>query len=239
MSNDEQSEAPLRDAGEAASSQSKAGRQSAGLWDWASRITSVAAILISLMTAYFTVIRKTDALSVVISFFPPLVYIDDDSGQLALTNLEQNWTFINSGTESVAVIDEEVGVDDKSDCSSGQILFYDTSPIVIKAGEIMIQSLPKLKESDFWKHGTSGGLRSVELLDEKWGKPQPGDQITVCLHFGVVTSGNVTDRVHLPIYTMKVEKGNKVTLGDFSDIVETYDLKKPITIIHHFGTIFY
>ena len=93
-------------------------QQSVGFWELTTRVISIMALLISLLTAYFNIIRKTDELSVVIDNFP-IVYIDSDSGNLGLGGLVQRFTFINSGSDSMAVTGEGISVGEKTVSLSG------------------------------------------------------------------------------------------------------------------------
>jgi hypothetical protein len=230
MSSDEPADV-TPDEGFKADPELKRKSRALGIWDWTNRTISIVAILISLATAYFTVIRRVDRLSVYIPSFP-LPYIDDDSGQLGMTNLEQQLTFINPGTESVAVLAEAAGVMDSSSPDCATSVFYDTTPIVVKSGEIAVKQLDELKESSVWKPGKPLPWGTTRLLDKRYSSSQIGDEITVCMFIWLVTSGNVTSRVALPLYKTKLEKLSKLTIGD---LVRS-DTSLPV--IYHYGTIF-
>ena len=214
--------------------------EKSGVWDWTSRSISLIAIIISLITAYVTVVRRTDALSLFIKNYPPLVYIDDESGQVGMTYLSQNWSLINSGTGSVAVVAEGISVTDKgSDCLKGSALvFYDTPSLIIKSGEIEIQNLEKIEENSFWSAGKPIGLGNTELLGKEFGHLQVGDAITMCLYFSIVTSANVTSAKWLPLYSTKLAKLDTPMMDMMSSNKSNYDFRKPIPIFYHFGTIF-
>jgi hypothetical protein len=158
-------------------------QQSVGFWELTTRVMSIMALLISLLTAYFNIIRKTDELSVVIDNFP-IVAIDSDSGNLALGGLQQRFTFINSGSDSIAVTEEGISVGEKTECEHLIGLSYDIAPLVLKPGEIISQELHKIKQEQLngWKRTETKG-DDAEFLDPKVFKPQVDNVIYVCAFF--------------------------------------------------------
>jgi hypothetical protein len=211
-----------------------------GVWDWTSRIISIIAIVISLLSAYVTVIRRTDALSVYIPHGFPMVFIEDASERIGLINIDADWTLINSGTGAIAVVEEAVGVAETgSNCLTPQFISYETPPVVIKSGDITVQGHGKVRESDFWTPGKNDAGMAYELLREEGGKLDEGTEITVCIFFSVVTSANVTEKKWLPLYKTKLKKLSNVKLEDTSnDYTYNFDSDKTIPILYHFGTIF-
>jgi hypothetical protein len=208
------------------------------MWDWMSHIIAILALLVSLTTAYFTVVRKIHALSVFVPIYPPLVGIDDQSGQLEVTNLDQNLTFINSGTGSVAVMVEGISINDgDSVCSIPPIdaLLYEIEPIVIRPAEIRVHALKAPHDPDSGKSDNN----SKWTIDKSTFVPKVGQIITVCLTLRVVTSANVAETVHLPLYSTKLALGS-TPLADFpKNSWSIYDLSKPLTVIYRYGTTFY
>jgi hypothetical protein len=237
MSNHEPTE-DRRDYALEANPEVEAKREKSGTRNWMSHIIAILALLVSLTTAYFTVVRRIDALSVFVPIYPPLVGIDDQSGQLEVTNLDQSLTFINSGTGSVAVMLEGISISDgDSVCSVPPVAaqIYEIDPIVIKPGEIRVHEV-KTSKADSGK-SDNNSQRTIEKSD--FGL-KVGQIITVCLTLSVVTSANVAETVRLPLYSTKLALGSTTTLSDFSkNSWSIYDLSKPLTVIYHYGTIFY
>jgi hypothetical protein len=209
-------------------------RKKSGARNWTSHIIATLALLVSLISAYFTVVRRIDALSVFVPIYPPLVFIDDKSGHLEVTNLDQNLTYINSGTGSVAVMLEGITINDgdaDAVCSNQPVAvqLYQIEPIVIKPGEIRVHDVKN-------DSGKSDRKRTVEKSD--FGL-KAGQIITVCLFLSVVTSANVAETVRLPLYSTKLALAS-IPFSDFSKSVwSVHDLSKPLTVIYHYGTIFY
>ena len=105
--------------------------------DWITSVLSVLAICISLITAYFSLLRVNDDVRMVVSRFPQL-NIETDK----LLTLEKEFTlaFINAGNRpavvvSVALLVEQANTDKQC---SGDATYFDTKiePLVIKASEI-------------------------------------------------------------------------------------------------------
>jgi hypothetical protein len=174
---------------EGADAKVESGRHSIGFWELTTRVISIIALLISVLTAYFNIIRKTDELSVVIDNFP-IVYIDRDSGNLGLGGLYQQFTFINFGSFSMAVTDEGVSIGEKAQCEPWIGLSYDIAPVVIKSGEIVSQEIHKIKQNQpGWKPAETKD-DDAETLDPKVMKPAIDDMVYVCAFFTIVSSSN-------------------------------------------------
>ena len=216
-------------------------QQSVGFWELTTRVMSIMALLISLLTAYFNIIRRTDEMSVVIDNFP-IVYIDSDSGNLGLGGLQQRFTFINSGSDSMAVTEEGISVGEKTECEPLIGLSYDIAPVVLKSGEIISQALHKVKQEQLrgWKRSETKG-DDAEILDPKVFKPQVNNEMYVCAFFTIVSSSaHLTERKMVPLYKGKLKIMSQSTplLDAVRDLEYFFDTDRPITIYHRYGTIF-
>jgi len=224
--------------------ESKERRQTSGFWEITTRAVSILALFISALTAYFNVIQKTDDLSLVISHYP-LVSIENE--KLALAMLDQHFTFINSGSGPIGVLEEGLAASDPvSKCSSRREraeLRYGVEPLVIKSGDIVSQAIDNVSADGlFWKSQKNSVYNGeVVLLNQDVFKPEIGATVLICAYFSIVTSANLTMNTTVPLYTVKLQQ-----LSSDEKLIDAwsgYDLRfepggKPINLVHRYGTIF-
>jgi len=114
--------------------------------DWITLTLSVLAFLISVVTAYFNLVRQTDDLRLVISATPG-TFINDNRIELS----EFTVSLINAGNRNAIVhyiwvlIDQTTEGKAQTNCAQGTEVGVDGQPLIIKEKEILpkqIQAVP-------------------------------------------------------------------------------------------------
>jgi hypothetical protein len=225
------------------SAQKESGRQRFAAKDVVTMAVSFMAIGLSVVTFYFTVLRRSEALSMIPETIPFALYSDDEK-KLTLTNNDMKVTFINSGNRPIGVLDIDVAYllqtnARRRGCDSvmqraGDILFGTSfRPFVIKENEVSIQQVrvtgaSTTNDGKFIK--PAGGEREI---------PPPGEMtnkyfdIEVCILIKIASPAlaRVNQEVSVDEYTL-VERGYKPKGGRISRLGEA------ILIHKHEGTIF-
>jgi hypothetical protein len=142
---------------------------------------SIFALIISALSAYWTIIRQVDDLRVVISGAPKAIYKDDHTIEFWITN--GNLTFTNLGNRSAAVVSALLNIklpgSNGDKCTEGgNSWLLDVSAVVIKAGDISVQSTRLAKGND------NPILYPVEF--------RTGENVNIetCMIFNVITPDN-------------------------------------------------
>jgi hypothetical protein len=199
---------------------------------------SVLALLVSGMTAYFTVARQADDLRVVIERTPAVFLTEKKLSILS----DQQLTFINSGNRPVAVtgitlVVSPTGLD--KTCVHPDELFslnYEVEPFVVKSGEITIKKMA-FRKGSWWTFEEQffdvpgGGSAKVSTRPDM----NEGDSVNACFKFRLATPDSYSEEVELLLFTHKLKN-----LGWwFFEESPTPAFKKgePIVLLRKWGTV--
>jgi hypothetical protein len=171
--------------------------------DWISPILSCLALIVSAITAYFSILQQTDDVRIVTSSQPIVVF--DDKGTLGLAGRRQI-TFINSGNRDAAVTDITLAIMRlrtspvaNSQCSelrNFQVanLVYDFEPFVVTPGEITIKTFDQTSFPQ-WKTDKVDSSRKFLSGPSNVAK---GDAVVTCLRISMTTPDMVVNDVYAP-----------------------------------------
>jgi hypothetical protein len=189
---------------------------------------SLIALLLSLLSVYWTTIRRVDDLSVAVSDLrgeEPVTF--DDQNNIIHYNSSPIFTFINFGTRPIAVtnITLRLGQPSKGEGSqpckdlSGKTdyIYLSNEPFVIKPGEIVTQRVAATKD--------------VGVTNEQDKSSEFRYVLEICAIYEVVVP-EFDNYVfaHSPIATFRAKKATKV---------ETSHWPTPYLLFHKSGTIFW
>jgi hypothetical protein len=196
---------------------------------------SISAFLISLVSAYFTLLRATDDFRVVLAYNPIILELNKVVG----VSTDIPFTFINAGNRPVALIDIGLSIwrlekqaTHMDKCGGEERVFnreYRFEPFVVNAGEIAVRTF-SLGQEDQIQQWTA---RKVSITDIA---SADGKRMLICIDFGIVTPNNTREMVERPIIQQTLHNG-AIHFGE-GEYTEQYDKKKPIVLYRNWGTIF-
>jgi hypothetical protein len=190
------------------------------------------ALLLSALSLYFSVLRETDDLRLIVSELPDVQLEDRDHLSM---NDNFSLSLINGGNRPAVILRYTLLVDQGMDdgyCSDRAIWFYsDTAPIIVKAGEALSAGV-KLRGPD--AHGSQ-----VKAANGRWTIPisdrseEDFAHVRLCLELEVATPSLAYERVQLRILqgTGRLDK-------DMPFLLLTEDLSRPHQVIRHRGFSF-
>jgi hypothetical protein len=197
--------------------------------DWIATIVAVFALCISALNAYYTFFRRVDDLSALITSFPSVLV--KDSRRLSISG-KANVTFINSGTQSVSVLDLQIAINQKrsgpaQECVNLETRLFrtDIQPFVVKPNE-MIQrrfGIKYLSESDLSKSGGSilFPVRKEVLQDNS------GLIVNVCFIFAIVPQSGLTKHIDVDLGDYAIDKRQL-----YMEVDRYIDIEQAIKLIH-------
>lgn len=205
--------------------------------DWFTAGFSALALLISVITAYYSVVRRDDNLSVVMGDVPRIHQVDADN--IEITDDETTFVFINSGARSAAITGVSIffmqheGQSRCAQTSSGNdAAWFETGfePIAVKANEVMTQTV-KIRRpypSTSFTLNDRGWYR-FRLSDEN--KLKKVANIEVCYAIYLATPSVATHVEHV--------SGEQYRIRDRTTMTDAIDPSRPpIQLIKSSGTIF-
>lgn len=205
--------------------------------DWFAVGFSALALLISMVTAYYSVVRRDDNLSVVIGSAPFVRQVDADN--IEITDDETTLVFINSGTRSAAITGVSIffmqheGPSRCAQTSSGNDgAWFETGfePIAVKANEVMTQraKIRRPYPSTSFTQNDRGWYR-FRLSDEN--KLKEVANIEVCYAIYLATPSVAMHLEHVSGEEYRIK--DRITMTDAID-----ENRPPIQLIKSSGTIF-
>lgn len=198
---------------------------------------SIVAIIISAVTAYFTLFRQVDNVSVVVDKYPFLELYDKT--KVAISG-ESTLVFLNTGSRPASVIDLSVLVnqniedDTKGACEQATDEFKTNfEPLILEPNKVVLKKL-KLKPSPFSEHQV---VRQDAILFPVRGKVDTDEYFTLtevelCFSFRLITPATSDERVYVHLGTMTASKPPHMTILNFNDF------SKPQSLVNHTATIF-
>jgi hypothetical protein len=215
---------------------------------WIGSPTSWLALSLSAVTAYFTLIRQSDDIRVVVGE-RPLLYVDlveKDRPRLGIQQLQQHLTIINSGNRTAAITSialvvgrsfkgGEAQCQYESKPSKPFSLEYAFGGVVIKPGEIVSISLEHLDRGvDYALQRDNKGNTAV--IHDAFLRVSRNTYVVACLWFLVITPDNVSQNARIPIYATEL-----LSLGETLLVPEKASLFRrdtPTILISRRRTIF-
>jgi hypothetical protein len=246
--NNESSQTPEPATSRSESPPTAGEKTKAAIKDWIAISLSVLALFISLITAYFNLVRQIDDLSTIIEGYP-LPGVATDPARLIVSG-EISVLFINSGNRPSAISGIGYHVeqwpdsphDGSESCYINSVSFdTDHQPIVVKQNEIVAAKV-RLKRGPYAEaaklQDEEGGGFSFPVSDENL---RSGEYtLTVCLSFVISTPSVGTKPVFLKLqrYVLRNQPGTyfiRVAEGKRSIFRGT---QQPEVLLRRFGTIF-
>jgi hypothetical protein len=204
--------------------------------DWSKLIgspTSWFALVLSLISLYYGVIRQMDDVRVVIAN-TPTVYFDPESRQIGVDFWKQEVTLTNSGNRSAAItrIYLEVGDVSKSkekycpEAINAAYLYYTYGGSVLKPGEIASVQLDQIGKGSSVVQAKDGSL----LFSSK-----ATSQLLVgaCLVFQVITPDNISKNAVVPLFETKLRSLAAMILSDDPPSLHRVDKPSVLLIERH------
>ncbi len=213
--------------------------------DWVTVILSGLALVVSVVSAYYSNFRLNDDFRVALPM-PPFAVIDN-KGSLGVSGAQQV-TFIDSGNRDVAVtgislvlyklrapppppIESQCNEMDKNQVPN-LALVYDVEPFILEPGEILVKKFDRTLFPEIWKNSEADPSLKVYVLGGSiFGK---GDIVFTCLRLSVTTPDSVIDQVQIPKHYAKIDSvpydGSGASLVSSSN--------KPYLVIHTTSTPF-
>jgi hypothetical protein len=207
--------------------------------DWVTTILSCLALALSVATAYWTIARIEENVSVVIHG-PQLAYrVSRD--QLAVGGESSDLMFINSGNRPVGVLDVQVGFqtgDKPKSCETNGATRFITSfkPIIVKENEIVTTSI-KIDSIESLNSPTPKGKtppsKNVFNVDDASKKKNELDALS-CLFVELSTPSTAFYAAAVPISSFHV-----VDSGVAFNPTENEGHPQPQLLFSRFGNIFH
>jgi hypothetical protein len=206
-------------------------RKGGGLREVLSMTLSVLAFILSIGTAYFTIVRQLDELSLVIPTFPAIM---TGSNYFEVNNFDL--TFMNSGTRAAVIeliylaVDQQSPGDTPTNCSKGVTVGVDLLSLTIKEGDIVTKTFQAQPAGtgQLDQHGIK-----VPLLDENISRGV--FPLEVCLGLQIFTPSQA--RLSKTVSVLKADAFS-VTSG-FTSTSHVTEPMDRIPLIRKIGTIFY
>jgi hypothetical protein len=171
--------------------------------DWVSIGFSASALLVSLLTVYFTQIRKVDDLRV--AFTTMFNARADESILSTIIESPLEIAFVNNGNRTIAVSGVGIGAvenSDADDCKtgSGQFVPYELEPFVINAGQVLVKKavIPE---------NPSTHQRKYVMSFMNSAKPE-ARKFTFCFVVSLITPDRYLEEKKIPVWKLTTEIGN-------------------------------
>ncbi|KZD22934.1 hypothetical protein A4A58_05875 [Tardiphaga robiniae] len=190
------------------------------------------ALVFSALSLYFSVLRETDDLRLIVSKLPDVQLEDRD--HLSINN-EFSLSLINGGNRPAVILRYTLLVDQGIDdgyCSDRAIWFHsDTAPIIVKAGEALSAGVElKGPDEESTQVKAAKGRWTIPISDRS---EEDFAHVRLCLELEVATPSLAYERVQL-----KILQGTGRLDKDTPFLLLTEDLSRPHKVIQHWGFSF-
>jgi hypothetical protein len=217
-------------------------KQGLELKDYLTIAVSLLAFLVSAGSAYFSIVRTEEAVSL-ISDKEPFAIIADEQTLVITPNRDGEVAFVNSGNRSAIISSIVVfyiqpqGTDErKCPDDTGINILTDFEPTVLKPGEIIVKKFKLTKAWPYYSGSitatrTDSGDFLLPIADHNKGKKDI--TVDVCLNIQLSTPSMIYHSVIIPVFQFHaLEDG--VNYYPQSDLIR----KMPTLLVSRTGSIF-
>lgn len=207
--------------------------------DWATLTISSAALFVALFTAYFTLVRRTDNLRILVDTTPD-VSVDRDAKpmKVELAGRDMGIVFMNSGSRPISVLSMQLYVQEfpvkpretdsaNPTCNNGpsDAVWFNTNldPIIVKEREIVRKTV--------WVRTGYKADRPMTFPAPSWLKKDGPHYTKLCVSFAIATPSRAFTTEKIELQRTFADIPNKTFEPDMR-------MPSPIQIVNEAATIF-